>query len=133
MTNYLTEYDRWMKSAKTTLRSATNDKSSEFYNWTCFKAQQAAEYAVMAYLRGIGKCYYGHSISLLLVDLRFSKEIVDLAKNIDKYYIPTRYTDAWSEGNPEDYYTLEDASEAIGCTERIINEVEAKWKSLKEG
>jgi HEPN domain-containing protein len=132
MTNYLTEYDRWMKSAKTTLRSATNDKLSEFYNWTCFKAQQASEYAVMAYLRGTGKCYYGHSISLLLVDLQFSKEIVDLAKNIDKYYIPTRYTDAWSEGNPEDYYTLEDASEAIECTERIINEIEAKWKSLKE-
>ena len=61
ITNYLTEYDRWMKSAKTTLRSATNDKSSEFYNWACFKAQHAVEYAVMAYSRGIVKCYYGHS------------------------------------------------------------------------
>ena len=135
MTSYLDEeeYNRWMKNAQTTLRSAINDKSSKFYNWACFKAQQAAEYAVKAYLRGIGKGSFGHSISLLLVDLHFSKEIVDLAKKIDKYYIPTRYTDVWSEGTPEDYYTLEDASEAIECTEKIINEVEAKWKSLKEG
>ena len=59
MTSYLDEeeYNRWMKNAQTTLRSAINDKSSQFYNWACFKAQQAAEYAVKAYLRGIGKGY----------------------------------------------------------------------------
>ncbi len=57
--------------------------------------------------------------------------MINLAKKIDKYYIPTRYTDAWSEGIPEDYYTLEDANEAIDCSESIISEVENKWKSLK--
>ena len=48
MVNYLDddEFQRWMVNAKSTLKSADNDKSSEFYNWACFKAQQAAEYAV---------------------------------------------------------------------------------------
>ena len=133
MTSYLDEdeFNRWMKNAKTTLRSAENDNSSKFYNWACFKAQQASEYAIKAYLRGTGKSSFGHSISLLLKDLDFATNLIDLAKKIDKYYIPTRYTDVWSEGTPEDYYTVEDANDAILCSQTIIKEVEAKWKLLK--
>ncbi len=55
MVNYLDEdeYTRWMSNAKYTLKSAENDKAEEFYNWACFKAQQATEYAVKAYIRGM--------------------------------------------------------------------------------
>ena len=126
------EFNRWMKNAKNTLRSAENDKSSQFYNWACFKAQQAAEYAIKAFLRGIGEGALGHSISFLLKDLNFDQEAIDLAKKIDRYYIPTRYAYAWSEGTPEDYYTLKDANEAVLCSSSIIDMVEEKWKSLKE-
>ena len=100
MTSYLDEdeFNRWMKNAKTTLISAENDNSSKFYNWACFKAQQASEYAIKAYLRGTGKASFGHSVSLLLKDLNFDRNLIDLAKKIDKYYIPTRNTDVWSEG-----------------------------------
>ena len=82
-------------------------------------------------MRGTGKSSFGHSISLLLKDLDFDTNLIDLAKKIDKYYIPTRYTDVWSEGTPEDYYTVEDANDAIMCAQIIIKEVEAKWKLLK--
>ncbi|MGC8608999.1 MAG: HEPN domain-containing protein, partial [Thermoplasmata archaeon] len=133
MVNYLDEdeFNRWLSHAKSTLISAKNDRSSNFYNWACFKAQQSAEYAVKAYLRGTGNDSFGHSVSLLLKKCDFNDTVINLAKKIDKYYIPTRYTDAWSEGIPEDYYTLEDANEAIDCSESIISEVENKWKSLK--
>ena len=134
MVDYLDEeeYNRWLSNAKYTLKSSINDKLSDFYNWACFKAQQAAEYAVKAYLRGIGDDSFGHSVSLLLKKASFDEHVVNTAKIIDKYYIPTRYTDAWSEGIPEDYYTLEEANEAINCSETIIDEVENKWKSLKK-
>ncbi len=134
MVSYLDEdeYNRWLSNAKLTLKSAINDKSSEFYNWACFKAQQAAEYAIKAFLRGIGNDSFGHSISLLLEKSNFDKKLINKAKTLDKYYIPTRYTDAWSEGIPEDYYTLEETEEALNYSEMIIEEVENKWKSLKK-
>lgn len=125
------EYNRWQSHAKSTLRSAQIDKSSGFYNWACFKAQQVAEYMAKALLRGMGIESYGHSVSQLLKNAEFNEKVLNLAKKIDKYYIPTRYTDAWSEGLPEDYYTLEDAEDAIMCAESVMIKVEERWKSLK--
>ncbi len=128
MTDYLDteEYNRWMMNAKSTLKSAINDMASGFYNWSCFKAQQSAEYAIRAYLRGIGSDMFGHSISLLIKKAGFNDEIINTAKIVDKFYIPTRYTDAWSEGIPSDYYTDNNAKDAIKASESIINEVENK-------
>ena len=105
MVSYLDreEFNRWMQNAKYTVKSADNDKASGFYNWACFKAQQAAEYAIKAYLRDTGKDSFGHSVSLLLKKVNFDDKIINTAKLIDRYYIPTRYTDAWAEGIPEDY------------------------------
>jgi HEPN domain-containing protein len=51
---------------------------------------------------------------------------------LDKYYIPTIYTDSWADGTPEDYYTKEDAFEAIELSKSIIDEIEKKWISLKD-
>nr|MDO8063122.1 HEPN domain-containing protein [Candidatus Freyrarchaeum guaymaensis] len=39
--------------------------------------------------------------------------LLQAAKTLDKYYVPTRYPNAWVEGAPEDYYTREDAGNAI--------------------
>lgn len=133
MPNYLDEdeFKRWQTHARSTLRSANMDLSSGFYNWACFKAQQSAEYSAKAFLRGVGTDSFGHSVSMLLKRAGFDEELIKLAKKIDKYYIPTRYTDAWSEGLPEDYYTIEEAEDSLECSEKIISGVEDRWKSLK--
>ncbi len=135
MPNYLDEeeFKRWQKHARSTLSSAYIDKSSGFYNWACFKAQQSAEYSAKAFLSGIGFDSFGQSVSMLLKKGGFSEDSIKLAKKIDKYYIPTRYTDAWSEGLPEDYYTIEEAEDALECSEKVISDVDDKWKSLKDG
>lgn len=129
------EYDRWIRSSRRTLGSARGDLERGDYNWTCFKAQQAAEFAIKALLHGLGLPAYGHSVSRLLTEaprsLRAQEEIVQAAKTLDKYYVPTRYPNAWAEGTPEDYYTKEDAEKAVKCVEAIIDWVEASWKLLK--
>lgn len=126
------EFERWYSSAEKTLKSAESDHKSAFYNWSCFKSQQASEFAVKAYLRGIGSPSYGNSVSHLMIEAGFEKDIVNMAKAIDKYYIPTRYTDAWSEGTPEEYYSYNDSTDSISIAREILDDVRKKWMSLRK-
>ena len=128
------EYARWIKSSKGTLSSARDDLKRGNYNWACFKAQQAAELAVKSLLHGLGLPAHGHSVSGLLTKAPGelgSREVIQQAKTLDKYYVPTRYPNAWAEGTPEEYYTREDAEKAIECAGAIIVWVEASWRSLR--
>ena len=88
------EFERWFEAAKRGLESARGDLDREDYNWACFKAQQAAELAVKGLLHGLGMPAYGHSVSRLLRQLEekglaASEDIVQAAKDLDKYYVPT--------------------------------------------
>ncbi len=65
------EFERWMAQASDTLNSARQDYSNKSYNWCCFKAQQAAEYAVKALLKGVGISAYGPRKRLWIVQRRF--------------------------------------------------------------
>jgi len=124
-----------MISSKKTLESARGDLNRGDYNWACFKAQQAAEFAVKALLHGLGEPSYGHSISRLLKKapkgVSVPGDVMQAAITLDKYYVPTRYPNAWSEGIPSEYYSRKDGEEAIVCAEKIISWVEDTWKSLK--
>ncbi|MGC8789876.1 MAG: HEPN domain-containing protein, partial [Caldisericum sp.] len=46
MENYfdIEEFERWFKESIYTFESAKHDKDHKFYNWACFKFQQAGEY-----------------------------------------------------------------------------------------
>jgi HEPN domain-containing protein len=126
------EFNRWIKSAKHTLESAKVDKDNGFYNWACFKAQQAAEIATKAYFYGIGEPKTGHSIAHLLQLIpNTSLDLINKAKYLDKMYIPTRYPNAWSSETPDFYYTLSEAEQAINYAKDIINFIEERWKLLK--
>ncbi|MCL4341839.1 MAG: HEPN domain-containing protein [Candidatus Thermoplasmatota archaeon] len=127
------EFERWFRSAEATLRSAESDHNSSFYNWACFKGEQASKFAVKAYLKGMRMTSYGHSVSHLMKEAGFDKELIDLAKYTDKNYIPTRYTDAWAEGIPEEYYGFNDSTSSIEIANEILEAVREKWASLKEG
>ena len=79
-----------MLNAKKTLESSSSDINAEFFNWSCFKSQQAAEYALKAYLRGVGMDSYGHSISGLISKIGLSDDFIRYGKLLDKYYIHIR-------------------------------------------
>ena len=67
---------------------------------------------------------WGHSISRMLANLPESlkppEELIDLAKELDRHYIPTRYPNFHPEGAPMDYYTKADAQRAVRNAEEII-------------
>ena len=130
------EYLRWFNSALRTLSSARGDLERGDYNWACFKAQQAAELAVKALLRGLGLSAYGHSVSRLLREVssrgvEAPSGVVEAASSLDKLYVPTRYPNAWAEGSPHEYYTRSGAENALNQAKDIVEWIERSWRSLK--
>ncbi len=123
--------------ARRTLESARGDAERGDYNWACFKAHQASEFAVKAVLYGVGRPVSGLSITHLLSALggivQVPGDVLDLGKFLDKFYVPTRYVDAWSEGVPYEYFTADDAEMAIKAAEVIIGFVEDLWRRLLGG
>jgi HEPN domain-containing protein len=113
----------WLRQAKKDLGHARRSLDMEDYEWSCFSAQQSAEKAVKALYESLGAHVLGHSVSTLLQKLprqeRPDAALVNEAKLLDRHYIPTRYTNSHPEGAPMDYYTREDALEALRIAEKV--------------
>ncbi|NPA85652.1 MAG: HEPN domain-containing protein [Crenarchaeota archaeon] len=116
------EFSRWMSQAEKTFELIDADIEYQGYSWACFKAQQAAEFAVKALLYLLGKPAFGHEVSKLIkkAGLRPPEEVAECAVLLDRMYIPPRYPDAFSEGSPWEFFTKRDALEAKECARRII-------------
>jgi len=123
------EFLRWMRQAEHTLNSAQRDAGGGDYGWACFKAQQAAEYAVKALLRGLGLPAFGHSVLGLVGEMKkqglpTTEEIRQCARTLDRHYIPPRYPDAYPEGSPFEFYDRETAEKATACTQSVLEVVQ---------
>ena len=125
------EFERRFNQAVHTYNSAKRDYKDKDFDWACFKCQQAAEFALKALLRGAGKLGIGHSL------LKLTKEIeaLDVDVNeirkcsliLEKFYIPTRYPDAYAEGSPYEFYDAEEAQKALDCCLMIIEFVKERY------
>ncbi|MFQ6052025.1 MAG: HEPN domain-containing protein [Candidatus Hydrothermarchaeota archaeon] len=114
----------WFEQAKADLRHARNSLGSGDYAWACFAAQQSAEKAVKALYMKKNCIAWGHSVYELLENLsedtKPEASLIEKAKKLDKYYIPTRYPNAHPSGPAYKYYTKEEADEAIRVCEEVI-------------
>jgi HEPN domain-containing protein len=130
------EFSRWLAMARRTLESAARDVEGGDHNWACFKAHQAAEFAVKGLLYGAGRPARGRSVSKLLEAAKDLVEVpgglVELGKLLDKFYIPTRYVDAWSEGAPYEYFTRGDAESALRAAGEVVSFVEGLWRACAD-
>jgi len=130
------EYSRWMESARRTLQSARGDLERGDYNWACFKAHQAAEKALKALLWGVGAPAPGHSLPKLLekvkevLSIEAPLDVCEACIRLNKFYIATRYPNAWSEGIPEEYYSRSEAEEAIRYAAKVLEWVDSVWRRL---
>jgi HEPN domain-containing protein len=115
----------WLAQAAHDLEHARHACEYGDYDWACFAAHQTAEKAVKALLISLAGEGWGHSITRLLDDvnqrLTVSEELVASAKRLDKHYIPTRYPNGFDAGAPRDYYTAEEARQAIEDAQSIYD------------
>ena len=120
----ISEFKRWFNQAIHTYNSAQRDHEDGDFDWACFKFQQAAEFALKAFLRSTGKIGAGHSLLRLIEEIETvgirTDEIKKCSLTLEKFYIPTRYPDAYPEGSPYEFYDTEEADKALECSSKII-------------
>ena len=132
------EFERWLRQAEHTLESARSDMEDGDYDWACFKAHQAAEYALKGLLRALGRGAFGHSVFRLIrevadLGLEVGPELLRAARRLDRHYLAPRYPNQWAEGAPVDYYDEQDAGEAISEAKSIIEAVRTWHERLRSG
>ncbi|MBI5488565.1 MAG: HEPN domain-containing protein [Deltaproteobacteria bacterium] len=114
----------WLAQAEHDLEQARLSRTGRLFDWACFAAQQAAEKAVKAVHFRLGREVWGHVVRRLLEqlpeDLAVSPELLDQARVLDAYYVPTRYPNGHPEGAPREHYGELQAREAIGHAESIV-------------
>ena len=126
----------WIRQARRDLEAAEHQLAGEFYEWACFLAQQAAEKAVKAVFQRLGAEAFGHSVAGLLSSLpdgfKPEKRLIDLAKELDKAYIPTRYPNAHPEGAPFELYTRSEAERLMSHAREVIEFCENLLSKIQE-
>lgn len=118
-------YADWYRQAEADLRHARNALEDGDFEWSCFAAQQAAGKALKAVFQKQGMDAWGHTLTALIGNLppdvvQPSEALVNYARMLDKHYIPTRYPNGFASGAPTDFYTEEEARNAIRHAEAIL-------------
>jgi len=118
---------KWLKQAEADLKAARDSLSDGNHEWSCFQSQQSGEKALKAYLYEKGyTSIVTHSLKELLkecskLDASFNTLSTD-ARNLDMYYIPTRYPNGLAgDLAPTEFYEREDAEKCIKSAESILN------------
>ena len=118
-------YADWFRQAEADLRHARNALEDGDYEWSCFATHQAAEKALKAVFLKLGMDAWGHTLTVLIGNLPETiepptEDLVNNARVLDKFYIPTRYPNGFDSGSPTDYFTYEEAQNAIRRAEAIL-------------
>ncbi len=117
-------YLDWFRQAEADMNHAANVLHTGNYEWSCFSSQQAAEKAVKSIYVKMGMDAWGHTVSVLLGNLKsrlkVPSSVLEAAKRLDKHYIPTRYPNGFDAGAPVDYYTKKEAVSALRQANQIV-------------
>ena len=125
-----TEAERWLRQAENDLAFAELGAREGFPAQACFTSQQAAEKALKAihYLSG-ERFVPGHSLVELLETAEEPSgrlvQLQDSARQLDQYYIPTRYPNGLPGGIPAEVFTDTQAKDAVGRARAFIEAARA--------
>ena len=114
----------WMQQARWDLDHAKLAASGGHFEWAAFAAQQAAEKACKALHLSLGSAAWGHDVTQLLALLpkacQAPSDLIELAKALDKHYLPARYPNGFAAGTPREHYTRREAEQAIADAGVIV-------------
>lgn len=121
----------WLKEAQAELRAARDLYKGEHWSWCCFTCQQAAEKALKAICEHFRTPQVGHNLNVLLEALEATTALPETVKRacarLNRYYIPTRYPNAFDRGAPAEQFfepdarlALEDAEEVCKFAEDLV-------------
>ena len=118
----------WFAQAERDLDQAQSSQNDGRHEWACFAAQQSAEKAVKALHLSLNQEAWGHVVARLLRELPLdvSEELIDKAKLLDNFYIPTRYANGHPEGAPFEHYGSLQSNEAIKYAGEILEFVRSQ-------
>ena len=112
----------WFAQAERDLEQSRASQRDGRHEWACFAAQQAAEKAVKALHLAKGQEAWGHVVARLLEELPMTvpDELVEKAKVLDNFFLPTRYANGHPEGAPFEHYGPLQSREAIEYASEIL-------------
>ena len=123
------EARRWFSEAQWDLETARILHESRRYNSCAFICQQAGEKAAKALLYSIGESPFGHSVRELLLRYAEAKnesleELLSLASELDRHYVPSRYPNAIPSGTPHQSYDEVVSRRALEYATKVIEYVQ---------
>jgi HEPN domain-containing protein len=112
----------WYQQAQRDLEQAASSQREGRHEWACFAAQQSAEKAVKAVHLAHSQDAWGHVIARLLAELPMDvpSDLVEKARVLDAFYIPTRYANSHAEGPPFEHYGPLQSEEALRYAGEIL-------------
>lgn len=120
----------WYRQAVRDLEFARAARDDNRHEWACFIAHQAAEKALKALHLHLGQEAWGHVAAKLLQELPASasvpEDLVERARVLDNFYIPTRYPNGHPAGAPFEHYGPRQSEEAIANARTIIEFVSSE-------
>lgn len=117
---------RWYDAARDDLAYARHAAGGGFHAPACFFAQQAAEKAIKALHYAAGaRAVVGHSVRGLIESLSPPEpsltELLDMARELDLLYLPSRYPNGLDEGTPAEAFSKTQSTRAIEYAEAILD------------
>lgn len=131
------EFARRRATADEALRSACAQRDAGFPQYACFMAEQAAQAALKAVLRGLAAEVRGHDLVALadaVTDQTAAPAPDDVTaglQSLSRHYIASRYPDAYTAGTPASHYGPRDAETALADAERVIAHVDRIWVTVR--
>jgi HEPN domain-containing protein len=118
----------WLAQAERDLEQAQSSRKEDRHEWACFASHQAAEKAVKALHLFFNQEAWGHVVARLLTELPIGvpEELVEEAKVLDGFYIPTRYANGHPEGAPFEHFGKIQSRDAIQYAGEILEFVRSQ-------
>ena len=115
----------WLKQSEAEFKAATDLLNTNNFAWCCFTAQQSAEKSIKAILNHLQSDTLGHNLNTLIQEveqhLQVNQAIINACIRLNRFYIPTRYPDAFASGVPAEQYFDQDANQAVQDAEEVLS------------